>query len=64
MCVSRRDVCFFSGRTAERREIGDALRRSAGSGGKGRDNVATYENNKPCREAQGVVAEMRLEHKR
>lgn len=30
----------------------------------GRDNVATYENNKPCREAQEVVAEMRLEHKR
>ena len=30
----------------------------------GRDNVATYENNKPCREAQGMVAEMRLEHKR
>ena len=44
LCVSRRDVCFFSGRTAERREIGDALRRSAGSGGKGRDNVATDED--------------------
>ena len=30
----------------------------------GVDGIATYENNKPCREAQGVVAEMRLEHKR
>lgn len=50
-------------KTVGDREKGDALRKSAGSTSEGRDNVTTYENNKPCREAQGVVAEMRLEHK-
>lgn len=44
MRKSERCLLFLADGTAERMEIGDALRRSAGSGGKGRDNVATDED--------------------
>ena len=31
-----------------------------GRGGEGRDSIATYEDNKPCGEAQGTVADMTI----